>query len=766
MKWLMGMLLVLMTGQLALTAPAVVVRTKLVPVCVTALYQGCGLVDREGNWRVRPWYSEIHPNGEGWTVRRHSGLTGWLDADGRVVITPRFESIAAFVGGLAPAKLYGEDAKYGYIDASGRWVIQPRFDQAEKFSEGLASVRWTEGGRERSGYLNPQGQLMFSTPEATDQPFVDGRTTVMGRTSDAAPTICKGIDRTGRELIRITGQDSCNVTVVAGGGWILDSDDSARLVDRHLKTLLKVQGEEAHIHGDPEGRPATGLGVFGTGSGEGLIDLRTGRVLIAPRQGQFLGFHGEGRVSYQEDRNGETVYGFLDYSGRPVIPAQYASSDQFWSGRAVVTTADEAPVVLNLKGEELSSFKVLRPVSIDLDPWKDDVQSPVRRDVAQVITDEQEDVWTDLDGRPFLRVRGSKRCAIDEVFNQKGQQIWPADSAAVCRVNGAGLTEHDKLSGTEKALLAHKHAFEHERLDDEALLHKQGKVPVFERMMPPEQRRMGMLVRNAAWLDGPRELSLGQGVRLSLPAGHRYLPPEAVLALRRGLRAEASPAAPEAAQGERVVSTAWILGPHEHWRTEVSVVGRGYLALDAALPSPDELLDTMKLYTTGRWADGASSSVFQSLSWLRLPELDRARARLTYGFSDSDLEAGGRQDTLNVALFGRSQVVVLSTVWHSPFQLQHFELFQGDVLKFSTQIQFLPGHRHQDYQQGDAVAPVALETLITGPQPEHLSRLGESIGRLEQKRQNRINGRLLGLLVILVAAALMLTTRFSRRRLP
>jgi len=746
-------------GQGSAAAPGPPVQTKLVPVCVTALYRGCGLVDREGNWNVRPWYSAIYENGEGWTVEKHSGLTGWLDANGNVVIKPQFESLGGFAGGLAPAKLHGQNTKYGYIDASGRWVIQPKFNTAEEFSEGLAGVQWTAGERERSGYVNPQGQMVFSIPEGADQPFVDGRTTVLSRISEHAATVCTGIDRKGRELVRITGQESCSVTVVTGGGWTLQSDSTTRLVDRHLKTLFKVQGEDAYIHGDPEDSPATGLGVFSTGLGEGLIDLRTGQVLLAAHKGQDLGFHGEGRVSYQAEKKGKTVYGFLDYSGRRVIPARYASSDQFRSGRAVVTTIQDTPVVLDRQGQELPRFKALRPVRIELDPWEDDVQSQVRRHVAQVTTEQEEKVWTDLDGRPFLRVRGSQRCTIDEVFNRKGQQIWPADSAAVCRVNEAKFAEHGTLTTAQKALLAQKHAFERDLLNDKARLRAQGSLSVFERMASPEQKRTERLVRNADWQDGPRVISLSPGVRLSLPAGYRYLPPEAVLTLKRRL-SDGAESVPEASPGAPLVSTGWLLGPHEHWRTEISVVRRGYMDLGTTLPGDAELLETMKLYTAEELAEGNSSSAFRQLAWLRPPQLETARPRLTYAYTDTNLGVSGGQDILNIALFGRSEVVALSTEWDS---LLHFELFQADVLNLSGRIRFLPGHRHQDYQTGDAVAPVPLETLITGPEPEQQSRVRESVAQMEQERQGRINGRLLGLLVALGVAALTLTAQFRRR---
>lgn len=752
----------------ALAEPASPVRAPLVPVCIRTVSHACGLVDREGNWKVRPQYSEIRQNGSGWTIEKESGLTGWLTTNGEVGVKPQFESIGGFADGLAPARLHGEDTKYGYIDSSGRWVIQPRFDSAVEFSEGLAGVAWTEGQDERFGYVDLRGQVVFRTPERADEPFEDGRTTLSSRPSNDAPITCRGLDRKGREVVRTTGKNNCTAAPVLGGGWILASDNTSRLVDRKLRTLFKVQGDEAYIHDDLDGSPVTGLGVFSSGSGDGLINLRTGRVLIAARKGLSLGVPGEGLVSYEQEKNGEWVRGFLDYSGRPVVPARYATSDQFRYGRALVTlpsadpAAEGTPVVLNLQGQELPRFKAMRPVSIELAPWEDSAENPVRRDVAKVITAQNEEVWTDLDGVPFLWVRGSKRCDIQEVFNRKGQQVWPTDSAAVCRINDAEPPQYDDMSAAEDPLLAQAHASEVDRLDDEALLQAQGEMPVIERMRSPEQRQMEKMVRDAPWLDGPREIPLSEGAQLSLPAGHRYLPPEAVLNIKRLMREGAESEAPEVTDGQPLVSTGWLQGPNDHWRTEVSVVQPGYVKLDVTLPGAEGLLRTMRPFNAGDPTDEVADSGLQVMNWLRTPQVDQEQARLEYAYSDG-LLGSGRQDILHMALFGRREVVVLSTAWSSPMQSQHFELFQADVRKLGGHIQFLPGHRHQDYREGDIVAPVALETLITGPESESVTRMGQGVVRMEQERQARINGKLLGMFLVLIIFALGLTAGVRRQ---
>jgi len=48
-------------------------------------------------------------------------------------------------------------SKTGFIDKTGKFVIEPKFDNAGPFSEGLARATITEGGEEKSGFIDHSG---------------------------------------------------------------------------------------------------------------------------------------------------------------------------------------------------------------------------------------------------------------------------------------------------------------------------------------------------------------------------------------------------------------------------------------------------------------------------------------------------------------------------------------------------------------------------------------------------------------------------------
>lgn len=62
---------------------------------------------------------------------------GYIDKNGAVIITPRFEGASFFREGMAVVQSNG---KLGYIDALGNFIIAPKFQDASSFKNGIAVV--------------------------------------------------------------------------------------------------------------------------------------------------------------------------------------------------------------------------------------------------------------------------------------------------------------------------------------------------------------------------------------------------------------------------------------------------------------------------------------------------------------------------------------------------------------------------------------------------------------------------------------------------
>jgi hypothetical protein len=76
--------------------------------------------------------------------------SGFIDAQGKLSISPRFEGTGRYYGGLCAID-------GGYIDHSGNWLIEPQFLVSSEFSEGCA---FASRDGENFGFIDYRGQFI------------------------------------------------------------------------------------------------------------------------------------------------------------------------------------------------------------------------------------------------------------------------------------------------------------------------------------------------------------------------------------------------------------------------------------------------------------------------------------------------------------------------------------------------------------------------------------------------------------------------------
>jgi hypothetical protein len=280
-------------------------------------------------------------------------LVGYIDATGKVVVPPRFESSAQseLSEGLVAAGEPG--GRKGYIDHTGRFVIPPAFADAYTFSEGLAFVHalTLRGVVDGTAYIDRTGRRVIHFPYRSGEAdiryavrFSEGLAAV-GRTRDYQDTdgVFKQetkwgyVDKTGQVVIPTqfdgAGEFSEGLANVQFGDIWRDKKVEGGYVDRTGKVVFR--GPYGGCGAFKGGLAAVMQWVTTDPSGEpeerhGYVD-KAGKVVVPLKYGSAKPFS-DGLACVRE---GETA-GFIDKTGKLVVPARFDWAQPFKNGLAQV----------------------------------------------------------------------------------------------------------------------------------------------------------------------------------------------------------------------------------------------------------------------------------------------------------------------------------------------------------------------------------------------------------------------------------------------
>ncbi len=240
-------------------------------------------------------------------------------------------------GGLYPFP--GPAGRWGYMDATGRVVLEPAYDSAEPFSEGRAVVRVGEG----YGYVDPTGDLVVPAQFSSAEAYVQGRALVTEGPEDrrrygfidpAGAVVVPLIlplaysYSEGRALVRFRDRDLTWVERIFGSL----RDESLGFIDLDGEVVFFVPGESASFS---EGLAPFSDPTFLSSGRWGYVGP-DGSVAIPAtfRRGAFRFSDGRARVA----QGGEI--GFIDPSGQLVTDETYDVAQPFSEGRAAVLVGD------------------------------------------------------------------------------------------------------------------------------------------------------------------------------------------------------------------------------------------------------------------------------------------------------------------------------------------------------------------------------------------------------------------------------------------
>ncbi|MGC1302231.1 MAG: WG repeat-containing protein [Caulobacteraceae bacterium] len=261
-----------------------------------------GLIDRKGAVVVPPACDRISSVGEGdWVSLERDGKQGFLNLATRQTTGLVFDAFPSevyggplFSRGPEPA-LKGK--KFGYVDEAGRTVIPFQFDLAHEFDEqGMAAVKTGDSW----GYVNRRGGFLFPTRFESARAF----------------------DTDGLANVQV------------GGLW--------GVIDRrgHFVFPAKFQAPILTVFQSPISAINGNIAIVKSDGRMGLVDTR-GRTVAPFKFSVIGGFSENGLAPASLDANPEYLgsdaahWGFIDRSGRFVIPPIYAHASSFQDVRGI-----------------------------------------------------------------------------------------------------------------------------------------------------------------------------------------------------------------------------------------------------------------------------------------------------------------------------------------------------------------------------------------------------------------------------------------------
>ncbi|MFD2720640.1 WG repeat-containing protein [Hymenobacter monticola] len=260
------------------------------------------------------------------------GKWGYIDSKGKTVVKCQFDGASPFSEGLAAIRI---DSAFGFIDTMGNVVIKPRFYETSEFSDSLCKVVIKKNGLFKIAFIRPNGNTAFTTNYDNVASFSYGRAAV-----EINNEVCF-IDKKGKVVINTHFPYGGNalfhegLAMVWGGTskWV-DQPDGSRIMQGDTTKYIDTSGKEVII--------LEGMGYDDFAEGVALARIkdrpcyldRKGKPRIIPEREDLTYFSFSDGMAQAVIAGVDHRAGFIDTTGKVVIPIKYAQIRDFKEGLA------------------------------------------------------------------------------------------------------------------------------------------------------------------------------------------------------------------------------------------------------------------------------------------------------------------------------------------------------------------------------------------------------------------------------------------------
>lgn len=288
-----------------------------------------GLINSEGKILTNEYWDEIGDYSDGLFSVRKGILYGFIDKNGKVVIEPEFGQATKFSEGLTPFK---REDSYGFIDKDFNIVVEAVWKEVSDFTDGLAKVVDSTG---KIGFIDKTGNIAV-------KPIWDGA----GSFNDGlCPVLLDDkmgfIDKNGDIKIDLTYdwvegfKDGVSKAVIKGKYGLID-----------LKNNVITNFEWDYIGDFRDGMNLVSLGK--SNAKYGYVNIR-GILSVKAVWDNTIAFN-EGLAPVMKDG----LWGYVDKSGKNVIPCIYSYAGLFYNGIAAVSDSGGKYMFINSSGKKIN----------------------------------------------------------------------------------------------------------------------------------------------------------------------------------------------------------------------------------------------------------------------------------------------------------------------------------------------------------------------------------------------------------------------------
>ena len=288
-----------------------------------------GYIDLGGKLVVAPQYDDAGDFHDSRAVVDIDGKYRLIDPSGKPIADIPYRVLGEFHQGLLRVQKAGRPTVYGFVDRDGRMVIEPQFINAAEFPDDPANLDYTAIDRDWC-YFDRTGKIVIRVSMGEHLvpaiAFVNGRL----RVKDGFTWGYK--DATGNWAIPARFNDAQNFK---DGIARVQQADKWILIDTHGK---EVPEDKRKIR--PIGPPSEGLALAEDNGLLGWVNDQ-GKPAFPFRKYDEAHAFSNGRARIQVDG----MYGFLDPTGKLVVPIQYEDATDFDHGLALVETREGAAYI-------------------------------------------------------------------------------------------------------------------------------------------------------------------------------------------------------------------------------------------------------------------------------------------------------------------------------------------------------------------------------------------------------------------------------------